>query len=244
MLINVSILQLLLWDQSLIFVFLWCLKKKDFIYKKCMLDINALIQIRTSAKQCWSRSNIFHSATWKFQSFEKGRAMRKDGVSRVRGLLHTVLWIGLALTQGLCFLLESRSDRDTRGHKCWKCLVPSLLRPSHILLYYIEGCSRGALETINPFINIPYLMFSTTRTSSGKACQQEREGFNCTRQAHRPRKRGLLPLKRDKQRVMEYCFVLARVFIPICCSIQPLWHSKPSPSRNRTILENLLKPEC
>ena len=37
---------------------MWCLRKKDSIYKKCMLDINALVQIRTSAKQCWSRSNI------------------------------------------------------------------------------------------------------------------------------------------------------------------------------------------
>ena len=36
---------------------MWCLRKKDSIYKKCMLDINALVQIRTSAKQCWSRSN-------------------------------------------------------------------------------------------------------------------------------------------------------------------------------------------
>ena len=37
---------------------IWCLRKKDFIYTKCIFDINALIQIRINAKQCWSRFNI------------------------------------------------------------------------------------------------------------------------------------------------------------------------------------------
>lgn len=43
--------------------------------------------------------------------------MRKDPVPRVGGLLHTVLRIGLAFTQGSCFLLGSRSDSDTCSHE-------------------------------------------------------------------------------------------------------------------------------
>ena len=36
---------------------MWCLRKKDSIYKNRMLDINTLIQIKINAKQCWNRSN-------------------------------------------------------------------------------------------------------------------------------------------------------------------------------------------
>ena len=114
---------------------------------------------------------------------------------------------------------------------------------SHTFVLY-RGLLQGSFGNNQSIHQYPIPDVFNNKDVLWKACQQEREGFNCTRQAQRPRKRGLLPLKRDKQRVMEYCFVLARGFIPICCSIQPLWHSKPSPSRNRTILENLLKPEC